>query len=149
MRYSTSRLSPAPKMQVFAKTVQPRRTGRRRARKLRTPGEAGTVGCHPTRYSPAKPCSLAGFDQSKNDRTPDQGIRNAPPAASRASSFFCIACYHDEPTLAAWLARDAGMDASKHFARQQASHGERVMRLIFPGTSRKILASVRQSTDRT
>src|ERR1019366_6395829 len=66
-------------------------------------------------------------------------FRERAPGGKPRQQLFDIACCHDVPALAEWLARDAGMDAARHFGRQRASKGQKSYAAYFSKNFKEIL----------
>ena len=95
------------------------------ARKLELQGKQEQVDAIRRDILRQSPVPWPVFDQAKTTDLLIKVFRERAPGGKPRQQLFDIACYQDEPALAAWLARDAGIDAAKHFARQRASQGRR------------------------
>jgi len=63
-------------------------------------------------------------------------FRDRAPGGKPRQQLFDIACCHDEPMLAVWLARNAGLDAARQFDKQRSAQGRKSYAAYFSKNSR-------------
>ena len=131
-------LTPAGQMRVDAKQSS-LEDWQREARKLELQGKQEQVDAIRRDILRQSPVPWPVFDQAKTTELLIKVFRERAPGGKPRQQLFDIACCHDEPALADWLARDAGMDAAKHFARQRASQGRKSYAAYFSKNFKEIL----------
>ena len=131
-------LTPAGQVRVDAKQSS-LEDWQKEARKLELQGKQEQVDAIRRDILRQSPVPWPIFDQAKTTELMIKVFRDRAPARKPRQQLFDIACCHDEPALAAWLARDAGMDAAKNFARQRASQGAKSYASYFSKSFKEIL----------
>ena len=131
-------LTPAGQVRVDAKQSS-LEDWQKEARKLELQGKQEQVDAIRRGILRQTPVPWPIFDQAKTTELLIKVFRERAPGGKPRQQLFDIACCHDEPTLAAWLARDAGMDAAKHFGRQRASQGRKSYAAYFSKNFKEIL----------
>jgi hypothetical protein len=131
-------LTPAGRVQVDAKQSSIE-DWQREARKLELQGKQEQVEAIRRDILRQSPVPWPVFDQAKTTELLIKVFRDRAPGGKPRQQLFDIACYHDEPALAAWLARDAGMEAAKQFDRQRASQGRKSYAAYFSKSFKEIL----------
>jgi AAA domain/Ankyrin repeats (3 copies) len=131
-------LAPAGQVRVDAKQSS-LEDWQKEARKLELQGKQEQVDAIRRDILRQSPVPWPVFDQAKTTELLVKVFRERAPGGKPRQQLLDIACYHDEPALAGWLARDAGMDAAKHFARQRASTGRKSFAAYFSKNFKEIL----------
>ena len=131
-------LAPAGRVRVDAKQSS-LEDWQREARKLELQGKQEQVDAIRRDILRQSPVPWPVFDQAKTTELLIKVFRDRAPGGKPRQQLFDIACCHDEPALAVWLARDAGMDAAKQFDRQRASQGHKSYAAYFSKNLKEVL----------
>jgi hypothetical protein len=131
-------LTPAGQVRVDAKQSS-LEDWQKEARKLELQGKQEQVDAIRRDILRQSPVPWPVFDQARTTDLLVKVFRDRAPGAKPRQQLFDIACCHDEPALAGWLARDAGMDAAKQFARQRASQGRKSYAAYYSKNFKEIL----------
>jgi hypothetical protein len=131
-------LKPAGRVQVDAKQSS-LEDWQREARKLELQGKQEQVDAIRRDILRQSPVPWPVFDQAKTTELLIKVFRDRAPGGKPRQQLFDIACCHDEPALAAWLARDAGMDAAKQFYRLRAGQAAKSSAAYFSKNFKEIL----------
>ena len=111
----------------------------REARKLELQGKQEQVDAIRRDILRQSPVPWPVFDQAKTTELLIKVFRDRAPGGKPRQQLFDIACCHDEPALAVWLAREAGMDAAKQFDRVRVSQGRKSYAAYFSKNFKDIL----------
>src|SRR5208283_4615189 len=117
-------LTPAGKMRVDAKPSS-LEDWQKEARKLELQGKQEQVDAIRRDILRQSPVPWPVFDQTKTTELLIKVFRDRAPGGKPRQQLFDIACCHDEPMLAVWLARNAGLDAARQFDRQRSPQGRK------------------------
>lgn len=130
-------LTPAGHVHVNAKQSS-LEDWQKEARKLELQGKQEQVDAIRRDILRQSPVPWPVFDQPKTTELLIKVFRERAPGGKPRQQLFDIACCHDEPALAAWLASD-GMDAARHFARQRANQSRKSYASYFSKNFKEIL----------
>ena len=111
----------------------------REARKLELQGKQEQVDAIRRDILRQSPVPWPVFDQAKTTELLIKVFRDRAPGGKPRQLLLDIACCHDEPALAVWLAWDAGMEAAKQFDRLRASQGRKSYAAYFSKNFKEIL----------
>ena len=131
-------LAPAGQVRVDAKQSS-LEDWQKEARKLELQGKQEQVDAIRRDILRHSPVPWPVFDQAKTTELLIKVFRERAPGGKPRQQLFDIACYYDEPALAAWLASDGGVDAAKHFQRQRTSQGRKSYATYFSKNFKDIL----------
>jgi hypothetical protein len=111
----------------------------REARKLELQGKQEQVDAIRRDILRQSPVPWPVFDQTKTTELLIKVFRDRAPGGKPRQQLFDIACCHDEPMLAVWLARNAGLDAARQFDRQRSPQGRKSYAAYFSKNFKEIL----------
>ena len=131
-------LTPAGRVQVDAKSSS-LEDWQREARKLELQGKQEQVDAIRRDILRQSPVPWPVFDQTKTTELLIKVFRDRAPGGKPRQQLFDIACCHDEPMLAVWLARNAGLDAARQFDRQRSPQGRKSYAAYFSKNFKEIL----------
>jgi hypothetical protein len=131
-------LTPAGRVQVDAKQSS-LEDWQREARKLELQGKQEQVDAIRRDILRQSPVPWPVFDQAKTTELLIKVFRDRAPGGKPRQQLFDIACCHDEPVLARWLARNAGLDAARQFDRQRDSLGRKSYAGYFAKNFKEVL----------
>jgi hypothetical protein len=109
------------------------------ARKLELQGKQEQVDAIRRDILRQAPVPWQVFDQARTTELLIKVFRDRAPGGKPRQQLYDIACCHDEPALAAWLASDAGMEAAKQFAIQRASQSRKSIPAYYAKNFKEIL----------
>jgi hypothetical protein len=131
-------LTPAGRVQVDAKSSS-LEDWQREARKLELQGKQEQVDAIRRDILRQSPVPWPVFDQAKTTELLIKVFRDRAPGGKPRQQLFDIACCHDEPMLAVWLARNAGLDAARQFDKQRSAQGRKSYAAYFSKNFKDVL----------
>lgn len=136
-------LAPAGEVRVEAKPSS-LEDWQREARKLELQGKQEQVDAIRRDILRQSPVPWPVFDETRTTELLIKVFRDRAPGGKPRQQLFEIACHHDAPALAGWLANEAGMEAARQFARHRIGLGRKSYAAYF---SRNFKDVLRQCAD--
>jgi len=131
-------LTAAGRVQVDAKQSS-LEDWQKEARKLELQGKQEQVDAIRRDILRQSPVPWPIFDQAKTTELLIKVFRDRAPGGKPRQQLFDIACCHDEPMLAVWLARNAGLDSARQFDKQRIAQGRKSYAAYFSKNFKDVL----------
>ncbi len=131
-------LAPAGEVKVEAQQAS-REDWQKEARKLELQGKQEQADAIRRGILKQTPVPWPVLDEAKTRELLVKVFREQAPGAKPRQQLYEYATCHDEPVLAAWLAREAKFDAATHFAQQRATLGRKTYVAYFASSFKDVL----------